>query len=260
MNLPADVRDELADLLSRSPLPSIIRAANEVTRRIDLLVGLRRLLYASDESRAMREVDQLHPLVRDNVWLFGDHWHLTRSETSLTNVLRAVLPETALLEDDFAGGQVLRSDGSTGRVDLLLHRDLSTSAGFRRLVVELKRPSTVLRAEHLTQVKSYAAALARHEGVSAERWEFWLVGTSTHDEIEGDMEQDDRARGHIIRSRQYDVRVAQWSDLVDERLHGLNFIREQLDYDVNQDDALSRMRERYGALLPSWDAVTDDVA
>lgn len=48
------------------------------------------------------------------------------------------------------------------------------------------------------------------------------------------MEQDDRARGQIIRSRQYDVRVAQWSDLVDERLHGLNFIRGQLDYDVSQ--------------------------
>jgi hypothetical protein len=39
----------------------------------------------------MREVDQLHPLVRDNVWLFGESWRLSASEAGPTNVLRATI-------------------------------------------------------------------------------------------------------------------------------------------------------------------------
>lgn len=250
VNLPADVREDLADILSRSSLPAVIRAANVVTRRIDLLTALRALVYDSDDAKKLREVDQLHPLVRENEWLFGEQWHLTRSEASLTNVLRAVAPKDCILEEDLVNGKVVREDGTEGRVDLMLHRDVETTTGFRRLVVELKRPSDALNQAHLAQVKSYVQALMDKQSVGAERWEFWLVGSRTHKNLEPDLAQRERKRGHVIHGENYDVYVVTWQELIDQRLHELSFIRRQLDYDVSQDDAVERLRARHGGLIP----------
>jgi hypothetical protein len=76
---PAE-REELADLLRFSSLGAIVGAAAEVGRRLDLLATLRHVIYSPDVSAELREVDQLHPLVRDNVWLFGEPWRLSASE------------------------------------------------------------------------------------------------------------------------------------------------------------------------------------
>lgn len=260
LNLPDDVRDELADILDHSSLPEVIRAANEVTRRIELLTGLRALVYDSDAAKAMREVDQLHPLVRDNVWLFGDQWHLTRSESSLTNVLRSVAPNECVLEEDLVNGKIVRLDGTEGRVDLMLHRDVETSTGFRRLIVELKRPSDALNQKHLTQVKGYVQALMDSQSVTAERWEFWLVGSRTHRDLEPDIAQRERARGHATVGDNYDIFVVTWQELIDKRLHELSFIRKQLDYDISQDEAVERLRARHGLLIPPAAEVDEDPA
>lgn len=256
LSLDDEIRDELAEVLKRSTFPAIITSATEVARRIDLLTALRRLLYESEESKLMREVDQLHPLVRDNTWLFDEHWNLTRSETSLTNVLRAVIPDSTILEEEL--DPVRRADGTDGRVDLLLHRDLRLPDGFRRLVVELKRPSKVLDFECLNQVKSYAQALAASPAIGTERWEFWLVGTKIHAELEGDIVSSDRARGHVVRHDRYDVWVVEWGDLIDQRLLSLDFVRSQLDYEVDQGDALERLGERYGSRIPGWQSDEPD--
>ena len=48
-----------------SSLGSIVGAgAEKASRRLDLLAALRHVLYSPDVAPEMREVDQLHPLVR----------------------------------------------------------------------------------------------------------------------------------------------------------------------------------------------------
>jgi hypothetical protein len=253
LGLPPDIRDLLRDLLKDTSLASIVKAGGEVRARIELVVGLRRLLYSKDTADQMREVDQLHPLVRDHEWLWGEEWRMSRSEISLTNVLREVVPDTVMLEAELvaAGGQVIRSDGKTGRVDLLLQRlFLGPSGKPERLVVELKRPFLKLTPEHLEQVRSYARALDRHQGVSNGHWTFWLVGTRFDDDLLGDAEQLDRDWGHVDKRANYDVYITRWSDLIEAAERRLEFFREQLKLEIGQDDAASRLRERHGDLIP----------
>src|SRR4051812_35190519 len=117
----------------------------------------------------MGENNQLHPLGREHEGLFGGEGGKLRGEISPTNVLREVVPDTVQLEAELveAGGQVLRTDGKSGRVDLLMQRLFQSPSGRpERLVVELKRPSLALTPAHLEQVRSYARALDRHQGVS----------------------------------------------------------------------------------------------
>lgn len=254
LSLPESEREELAELLKLSPLGSIVGAAAEVSRRLDLLSALRHVIYTPEVSSQMREVDQLHPLTRDNVWLFGESWRLSASEAGLTNVLRVTVGDSVALESDLVrdGIHVVLPDGKRGRVDLLLQRTV-IGPGDRqdRLVVELKRPSVRLGDEQLTQVKRYARALSGHPGVGPSHWTFWLVGADIRDdEIGGELEQKDREWGHVIATDKYDIHVTTWGALLDKGERSLRFYREQLNYNVSQEEALRRVRERHEELLP----------
>lgn len=254
LSLSAEERDELAELLQFSSLGAIVGAAAEVSRRLDLLATLRHFLYSPDVAPEMREVDQLHPLVRDNVWLFGEAWRLSASETGLTNVLRAAVGDDVALEAELIreGKTVRLPDGKRGRVDLLLQRTLiGPEDEQNRLVVELKRPSVKLGHGELTQVKNYAHALSEHPGAGPSRWTFWLVGADTKDEIGGELKQSDREWGHVIRADKYDVRVITWGRLLDQAERRFTFYREQLTYKATQEEAVERMRRRHEELLPA---------
>ncbi len=251
LQLTAEEREQLADMLSISSLGAIVRAAAEVTRRLDLLSALRTFVYSPDVSAELREVDQLHPLVKDNVWIFGEEWRLSGTEMGLTAVLRATVPETVALEPELVSGPtgIRLPDGRRGRVDLLLNRVVhETNERTSRLVIELKRPSVDLGFEQLAQVEGYAQALATHPGVGPSRWAFWLVGSAHKPEIEGSLSQQGREWGHVIQHETYDVRLTTWGRLIDAAEHRLNFYREQLRYDIGQDQAVERVRRRHAEL------------
>lgn len=253
LSLSTAERDELAELLRFSSLGAIVGAAAEVARRLDLLAMLRHVVYSPDVSADMREVDQLHPLVKDNVWLFGEPWRLSASETGLANVLRAAVGDDIALEADLLrqGASVLLPDGKRGRVDLLLQRTLiGPDDRQERLVVELKRPSLRLGADELAQVRRYAHALSEHPGAGPSRWTFWLIGSDTKDEIRGELQQQDREWGHVTRADKYDLWVMTWGRLLDQAERRFTFYREQLAYSASQEEAVKRVRRRHEELLP----------
>ncbi|WP_033440856.1 ATP-binding protein [Saccharothrix sp. NRRL B-16314] len=252
LEMSPEERDQLAYMLRQSSLGHIVGAATEVTRRVDLILALRQAIYGNDMRRRMREIDQLHPLVKDNAWLFGEEWRLSRSEPGLTTVLRDVLADDALLEADLiaSGGQVLRDNGRTGRLDLVLQRTIHTPGLQHRLVIELKRPSVALGDKELRQVRSYARALSKNAATGRAKWTFWLVGASISEEIEDDVHQTDREWGHVTKQGDYDIYVTQWGQLLDDAAKRLEFYREQLRYDISQEEAVTRVRERHSALLP----------
>lgn len=253
LNLPPEIREMLRDLLQDTSLADIVKAGNEVRTRIELLCGLRRVLYGPDTSPHMREVDQLHPLVRGNEWLFGEEWLFARSESSLTTVLRDVVPDTVLLEEELleSGGQVLQSDGRRGRIDLLFQRlSRGPSGKSERLIVELKRPSIKLGPSELEQVRKYARALERHQGVAGGHWTFWLVGTQINEDLHQDLDQTDRDWGHVDKRSNCDIHVTRWSDLIEDAERRLEFFRRQLDLEIGQDQAALRLHSKHQHLIP----------
>jgi hypothetical protein len=256
LRLGENERDQLADMLRVSTLGYIVGAAAEVTRRLDLVIALRHLLYDAESSKAMREIDQLHPLVRDNVWLFGETWRLASSEVGLTQMLRsATQGMDVALEQDLvkqAGAGMVLPPEKRGRVDLLLQRTFDGPTDRHRLVVELKRPSVALGSKELDQVKRYARALAGHPATGGRnnKWTFWLVGTHTGSDIEDDLKQVGRDPGNVFQVDQYTIWVMQWGQLLDNVERTLNFYRDQLQYNITQDEAVERVRARHEALIP----------
>ena len=252
LRLSIEDREQLAEMLRYSKLSAIVGSAAEVSRRVELLMALRYLLYDAEEAKKMREVDQLHPLVRDNVWLFGEEWRLTRSEIGLTAILRDVIRgQDLVLESDLVmkDGQLVIQAAMRGRVDLLLERALDESAGRRRLVVELKRPSVTIGDKELAQVRKYAKTLSGHPGTGPAKWAFWVVGTKTDPDIEPDMTQIGRVRGHVDEAELYDIFVTTWAELITQAERRFTFYQDQLRYEIGQDEAVLRVRERHTELL-----------
>ena len=252
LSLSEAEREQVADMLRYSSLGKIVGAASEVSRRLDLIATLRHVIYSDDVSDRMREVDQLHPLIKDQAWLFGEDWRLSRSEASLTNVLRSAVDNEVILEEDIAnsGGEVLLADGRRGRVDLLFERTILSPGDQQRLVVELKRPSVSLGNKELGQIRGYAGALSCHPGVRPGKWTFWLVGKTYKPEVRGQVEQRDRAWGHIEAHDDYDIWITTWGHLLDDAERRLAFYRDQLSYDMTQEQAVERVRSRHQKLLP----------
>lgn len=253
LSLSPSERQELAEMLRVSTLGAIVGAAAEVSKRLDLLSALRHFVYDPSVADAMREVDQLHPLVKRNEWLFGEAWKLSASEAGLATVLRQCVPNDLALEGDLkpSGDKLLLPAEMRGRVDLLLQRTcVGTNNQKQRLVVELKRPSVRLNEPELAQVRKYARKLTEHAGVGPSRWTFWLIGADVRNEISGELEQEDREWGHVTKHAKYDIHVTTWGRLIDECEGRYHFYRDQLQYNATQEEAVQRVRARHRELLP----------
>jgi hypothetical protein len=251
LNLSDQERKDLTDLLHHSSLGAIISAASEVTRRLDLIVVLRHMIYDPVLSDAFREIDQLHPLIRDNAWIFGETWQLTASEKSLRTVLRSVIDDDVVLEDELEDFLGSAEEGDRRRVDLLLQRTFYGPEELRhRLVVELKRPSVELGVQESQQITGYATRLSGHQGAGASKWTFLLIGSGIKEELKPQLKQLNRKKGHLVNGEDFDVFVTTWGDQLNECENRYRFYYDQLQSSATLDDSMIRMRQRYAHLLP----------
>lgn len=254
LDLPAEDQQHLANLLQETELSNVIRSASTVTNRMKFIAGLRKILSDKESRREFREVDQLHPMIADNLWLFGDEWELSRSEVGLTSVLEshlANLDEGAVLETKL--DTVKRADGSKGRVDIVLFRGIGDDKFKRRLVIELKRPSVRVGKKELDQVKSYARAIVddpQFNGTSC-KWTFILV---TYDfnkyEIDRDINQKDKPHGLADDQEEYEVWVKSWGEIFEQAESNLKFFYDQLEYEATDSRVLGYLEESYKERVP----------
>lgn len=112
-------------------------------------------------------------------WVFGDAWALAVNDESLTTLLKNHLRILEREELAPEAPEVLREGGARGIVDMLLVKSIPmTVQQHEFVVVELKRPKKVLDAHDLTQLESYAAAVASDERFAKTKpnWTFLLLG------------------------------------------------------------------------------------
>lgn len=260
LELTEDERDALEQLLDRTELSKIVRASNTVAERLDFLLGLRQLLYADETRQEFREVDQLHPILVREPWVFGDEWTQSLNEAGLTRVVRSAV---GIANGDrvFAPKPVKTPSGKSGRVDMVFYRHLPESEGRRHLVVELKRASRTLNMADYSQVMEYATAITSHAEVtdSQHRWDFWLVGTA----IEGALRNQMRGTGvpdlaHV--SHEYRVFVMSWGRLLEAAGRRHEALRRELDLvstDATATEYLTRVHQEFIPPLPPVDGAID---
>ncbi|MFI7190207.1 ATP-binding protein [Nocardia nova] len=252
--LPKARLAELADILERTTLTHLIQAGHKIGGRVDFLNGLNDILFETESRKKLLERKQLHRILANETWLFGEEWSLTGDDDRLSVVLTQHL--SLLGEDvDLANSaEILREDGRVAIPDLVLGRQIQTAENkFEHLVVELKRPNHRLKDEDVSQLRSYATAMVNDERFSQPnvKWNFILVGNECSQSVEEARDQNGRAFGLIQESKKYSLWVKLWAEVIGDAEHRLKFVQEALQYESDRDKGLQHLREKYSEYLPT---------
>jgi hypothetical protein len=220
--------------------------------RLQTLKVLDGLLF--EHAPTVLERAHLHNVIEQEPWLFGEEFSTHVSDQSLTALLRA---HVALLgREGLDADPVTDHAGRSRRIDFMFGRALEQNRNRREhLVVEIKRPSIVIGRDQINQIEDYARAVARDPrfDTNTVEWDFLLIGTKLDDHAEDKASQRDKPRGLVDEpaGRRYRIWVKTWAEILQECQHRLKFIREQLRYDPDTDEALSYFRRAYPDYLPA---------
>ena len=248
LGLPKRKQEELAGLLREASLSSIISAAKIVADRLKFLAGLEQILFDSDMRARLKERSQLHKIIEDNTWLFGEEYNLSVSDRGLTAVLRK---HRKILGDEIVIDRPVRHvSQERGIVDLMLSRTLRRHRAdeVEHLVVELKRPNVRIGDEEITQVENYAITVASDERfrlVNGVTWTFWAISDDVSEYAAFRMDD----RGVISSKDGLSVGIKTWGQIIEENKARLQFFQEKLEHQVDDETALRHLQEKYRRFL-----------
>jgi hypothetical protein len=259
LKLPENKLAELASLLDDVTLSNIIEASATVTDRLTFIHGLEELVYNEQYSRDLLERTQLHQLVAQNIWLFGEQYNLTVSDKGLTLALRKHAKLTG--DKKVIDRPVRRLDGSIGIVDLMLSRASKPmrSGEIEHLVIELKRPTVEIGVPQLHQAFSYAMAVAADErfSVGQAEWEFWIVSSGMTKEARALSNQADKPPGLYFDSGTSNPKVRVWARTWAEIIHDarvrMQFYKDRLSLEVDSEAAVRKLQRTYARYFEQSD-------
>ncbi len=247
LDLPKKDLQDLSKMLDRTSLSAIIQASAMVAERLEFIVGLEDLLNDPGTKNSFKEREQLHRMVQKELWLFGDKWLLSVSDSGLT---KALVQHAGLLGQKKPKGKVQTSSGRPERVDLMLSAVTSDGADHvDHLVVELKRPNVMLDQMELAQLETYANTVAddsRFHGRGI-TWNFWFMTVQNDRAIERRKHQTGLPKGCVTNSETVRVWVKTWAELLQDCKNRLHFVQEKLNYYPDLEAGLNYMREKYAA-------------
>ena len=247
-------QDDLAELLRKTPLSSIISSAKIVANRLNFLNGLETLLFDKENKKKLLERNQLHKILENEAWLFHEEFALAGSEQRLEEVLNKHLGKLGRREDDPA--PVVVGEDSTGRVDLLFHKVIKPRVNeYDYLIVELKRPSKKIDDEVLMQVKQYANAVASDERFRdvPTRWTFVAISNDMNSSARTEANQRNRPRGMVLDNAELNVPVwaKTWAEVINDARARLQYVNEQLAYQADSDSAKAYLNKAHAKFIPN---------
>jgi len=252
LDLPERDRREFAELLERTSLPAIIGASKLVGDRLQFLSDLETMLFGEVRTHVL-ERSQLHRILADNTWVFGEEFALTGDDQGLTAILRT---HSRLLGDKIAVDEpVLVPGGRRGIIDLMFSKVVKSNRQdeIQHLVVELKRPTKKIDAEEITQIKRYAQAVysdSRFQNLEV-RWDFWLIGVDLSEFAQNEAKIEGLPAGVIWRG--FNGRVTawckSWAEVLQANKARLHFFQERLHFRVDRGANMEFLRRRYDELL-----------
>lgn len=248
LNLPKRKQEELAELLRDVSLSAIIGAAKIVTDRLKFLTGLEAVLFDAEPKKRLKERSQLHRIIAQNCWLFGEEYNLSVDDQSLTEVLRK---HRKLLGDHLVIDEPVKHITKTrGIVDLMLSKAIRQHRAntLTHLVVELKAPSVKINADEVMQVEKYAFSVMKDERFRNvdTTWVFWAISDDLGDYATQRMND---SSGLILSKANISIFVKTWAQVIDENRARLQFFQERLEFQADRQSSLKHLQERYDQFL-----------
>lgn len=268
--------EKFHSFVTRIKLSKILAKYAELIRRKTFLDTLSKLVYDENLSMYLAERTQLHKIVAEEVWIFGEGFeesNLLSNDQSIVTLIRSYVKREDLLFDTPENNteiesiiRQLQSDPETcvQKVpDLAMMKRVKNGGGERFLVIELKKPSVKIDARCRKQALDVFAGISSAKKKGAlhidpqHQWQYCLVSSAMDDRLRGEF----TSSGHLEEKEDgnYVIDVWKWSDVISEANNRIDEEMNQLTIKVQENDCkklLESYQTRFGISLDSSNAAT----
>ena len=247
----AEQRD-FVRLLVKTKLSSIIKASKVVADRLMFIGSLEQLVFEPQFKKNLLEQSQLHRILVNELWVFGDQYALGTDDQSLKAVLKKHI-------EILGRGDITEHMTSNPVIpeipELMLYGRFAEriQGQYEHLVVELKRPSVTISSRETGQIRDYAHRVAGDPRFDKgqTKWKFVIVSSELDESTEAECQQSDRAYGHIVKLPYLDVFVWKWATVIQDCKWRHEFYRRELQFDVQEEDSLRYLQEMHSKFIPT---------
>jgi len=249
LKLPKEEIRELSNLLNRVTLTGLIKLGKTVSNRLDFLSAFHHLVIAPDWNKHVLERKQLHKMLEQETWIFGEEFALGTSDETLNGVLDYHKKLLGHGEDSVPVGD----EGAMEKIpDLVFGRQFKAGAGdiYEHLVVELKRPTVNIGPIEKSQIEQYASTIWNGKGFDKNKttWTFIVISTEIKDEVTALINKED---GSITTADPNRLRiyVRTWDSIIQAAKGRMEYLRDKLELQSSRQDGFKYMTDKFPQII-----------
>lgn len=178
--------DHFHSLLQKTDLETVIQFSNSVAVKNQFLKFLHNIVFG-DVGNVLRERSQLHKIIEQHLWLFGENYAETPvlwSDKQIGSILDEIRDKHLTYEpsenDDNIISDLPDRSGLNDITDLFFYNEKLLDNGKREfMIVELKAPKCKLSQKELGQIDRYAYTIENYPSLSSHNTVYKLILVST---------------------------------------------------------------------------------
>ncbi|MCC2599487.1 ATP-binding protein [Sphingobacterium spiritivorum] len=260
LKLSEENLEKFQNLLEKTDLEDVVHFASVVADKTEFLDFLHELTYG-ELSKYLKERSQLHKIVEDELWLFGENYNGTPklwSDKKIGNILIELREKYFNYEPTKVDENLIELDegGLNDITDLFFFNEKITDADVKEImVVELKSPKCAISKKELNQIDDYAFTIEQHSALPNEKVKYKLVLISSRLTKYAKSQVNSRRLNFPDNPFMYDkkteknieVYVMEWSELIEQNKRKLSYLANKLE--VKDKSVKTKFEKEYAELV-----------
>ncbi len=260
LKLSDESMEKFHSLLQRTELENVVQFSSQVAEKLEFLDFLHELTYG-DISKVLKERSQLHKIIENQLWLFGENYNGTPhlwSDRKIGGIFEEIRKKFFDYEPSHEEENLIEMeqfDGLNDITDLYFTNEKVLDDDSKEfMVVELKSPKCAIGQKELNQIDKYAFAIENHDGLSSNKVRYKLILISSKLTPYAQSKMDSSFKTHQI-PHLYDVKIGKnievyvmkWSDLLEQNKRKLGYLSSQLK--VKDKSVMEKFEKEYPELI-----------
>jgi len=255
LELPENDLKDFVEILNKTSLSAIISTTKMVSDRLSFLNGLEQIVYDKHYSKRLKERSQLHKILLNELWIFGEQYTYGCDDLRLYNVLKEYVK--------YLGREELAKDLDPEEIkdlkdipDICLWNQYGgrMPGQVENLVIELKRPSVIINHSEIIQISDYAYAVSSNQRFPKDktRWKFILVGSAISERANFTLKKHQGLSGYYTGTDDdsLTVWVRDWGQIMNEAAARHKYLQENLQLAVqDNNEGLDYLQNKYSEYL-----------
>ena len=263
LKLSKESREKFKELLTLTDMDDVVEFSSSVATRTTFLNFLHSLCYG-DISEWLKERSQLHKIVKEQLWIFGEEYTETTrlwSDTNLENNLEELHKKYFSYEPTEEEENLIKDSKDRNRdiTDLFFYNKKKTGSGKSEvMIVELKAPSCAIADKEISQIERYRNDIINSSAYPKDKvcYKIILISSKLSGSARIKMEAastwllpDDPFLYSTYTQHGYDIKlyVMEWSALIEMNRKKLEYLSNSLP--VKPEDVGQKFIREYPNLL-----------